>query len=362
MVKKRCLLTPGPAPIPEKVMKAMARPIIHHRTQQYRDIAKEVNESLKKIFKTKNNVLTLTSSGTGAMEASIVNTLSPGDTAIVVRGGKFGERFAEICSAYGVKVVPIDIEWGTGPEPGTVDRALRENPAAKAVFIQLCETSTATVYRVKDIGDIVGKTDAILVTDAISGLGADEFKMDEWGVDVALGGSQKAFMIPPGLSFVALSKKAMERTKKSTLPRYYCDLGRYEKLVEKGDSPWTPAITLVIGLREALSMMAGEGGVDGFVARHGCDAEFVRKSIVDMGLSLFSRFPSNAVTAVQVPDGTDGAALIAALKEKGITFAGGQGRIKGKIFRIAHMGAITNEDLKFALDKLKETLGEQKCR
>ena len=362
MVKKQYLLTPGPAPIPEKVMKAMARPIIHHRTPQYKDIVKTVNQNLKKIFKTKNNVLTLTSSGTGAMEASITSVLSPDDTAIVVRGGKFGERFAEICSAYGVKAVPIDIEWGARPEPGMVEKALKENPGAKAVFIQLCETSTATLYGVKDIGDIVKKTGAILVVDAISGLAADEFKMDEWNVDIALGGSQKAFMIPPGLSFAALSEKARALIKKSKLPRYYYDLGKYEKLVEKGDSPWTPAITLVIGLAEALSMITKEEGLDNFIARHGRDAEFVRKSVMDMGLSLFSKFPSDAVTAVRVPDGIDAAALISALKEKGVTFAPGQGHIKGKIFRIAHMGAITRKDLEFALGKLKETLGEQKCR
>ncbi len=358
MTKKQYLLTPGPAPIPEKIMKAMAKPIIHHRTPQYKDVVKTVNRDLKKIFKTKNNVLTLTSSGTGAMEASVINALSPGDTAIVVRGGKFGERFAEICSAYGVKVVAVDIEWGARPEPDMVEKVLRETPEAKAVFVQLCETSTATVYAVKDIGDIVKKTGAILITDAISGLGADEFKMDEWNVDIALGGSQKAFMIPPGLSFVALSDKARDLIKKSKLPRYYYDLGRYEKLVEKGDSPWTPAITLVIGLGEALSMIMDEGGIDNFIARHGRDAEFVRKSVVGMGLSLFSGFPSNAVTAVRVPDGIDATVLISALKEKGVTFAPGQAHTKGKILRIAHMGAITRKDLEFALGKLKETLEE----
>jgi len=359
-VKKQYLLTPGPAPIPEKVMKAMARPIIHHRTAQYRDIAKTVNQSLKKIFGTKNNVLTLASSGTGAMEASVINALSPDDTAIVVRGGKFGERFAEICSAYGVKVVPLDIEWGSRPEPEMVKKALKENPEAKAVFLQLCETSTATVYGVKDIGDIVSKTDAILVVDAISGLAADEFKMDEWNVDIALGGSQKAFMIPPGLSFAALSEKAGDLSKKSKSPKYYYDFAKYEKLVEKGDSPWTPAITLVIGLAEALSIITEELGLDNFIAGHRRDAEFTRKSVTNMGLSLFSRFPSNAVTAVKAPDGIDAAAIIGALKEKGITFAGGQGHVKGKILRIAHMGAITRKDLEFAIGELEKIIAKQR--
>ncbi|MGB2705723.1 MAG: alanine--glyoxylate aminotransferase family protein [Candidatus Omnitrophota bacterium] len=360
-MKKQYLLTPGPAPVPEEVMKVMAKPIIHHRTPQYKDIVKTVNENLEKVFKTKQSVLTFASSGTGAMEASVVNTLSGGDTAIVVRGGKFGERFAEICASYGVRVVPIDIEWGTRPEPGMIAKALKENPETKAVFIQLCETSAATVYDVKSVGDVVKKTDAILVVDAVSGLGADEFKTDDWGVDIAIGGSQKGFMIPPGLSFSAVSEKARNLIKKSKLPRYYYDFRRYEKLVDKGDSPWTPAITLIIGLAKALSMIADEG-LDNFIARHCRDAEFVRKSIKEMGLSLFSKFPSNAVTAIGVPDGVDAAGLISSLKEKGVTLAGGQAHLKGKIFRIAHMGAITRKDLEFALDKLKETLGEKKCR
>jgi aspartate aminotransferase-like enzyme len=355
MPKKRYLLTPGPTPVPEEIAKVMSRPIIHHRTPEYRDFTKDVNDNLKKLFKTRNNVLTFTSSGTGAMEASVVNTLSEGDTAAVVRGGKFGERFAEICEAYGVKVVPIDIEWGAVPEPAAVEKILKENPRVKAVFIQLCETSTATVYDVKAIAEAVKNTEAILVVDAISGLGADEFKTDEWGVDIAIGGSQKAFMIPPGLSFSAISEKAWGMIKTSKLPRYYYDFGKYEKLMEKNDTPWTPAITLIIGLQKALSMISREG-VDGFIRRHAADADFVRRSARGLGLELFSKSPSNAVTAIRVPDGVDGSGLISSLKSKGVTFAGGQAGLKGKIFRIAHMGGITRADLEFALDRLKEIL------
>ncbi|UCD55073.1 MAG: alanine--glyoxylate aminotransferase family protein [Candidatus Omnitrophota bacterium] len=358
-MKKHYLLTPGPTPVPKEIAKTIERPIIHHRTAEYKALAKTVNENLKKIFKTKNNVLTLTSSGTGAMEASVVNVLSKGDTAIVIRGGKFGERFAEICVSYGVKVVPIDIEWGTAPEPSLIEKALRENPDTRAVFIQLCETSTATVYDIRQIAGIVKKTKAILIVDAISGLGADEFNMDEWGVDIAIGGSQKAFMIPPGLSFCAVSKKAWSMIKESTLPKYYYDFNKYEQLVDKGDSPWTPAITLVIGLQKAFSMIAGVG-VDNFIKRHAGDAEFVRKHIKDLGLKLFSKSPSDAVTAIKIPEGVDAAKLINSLKSKGVTFAGGQGTLKGKIFRIAHMGSIVRADLEYALGKLKETLGEQK--
>ena len=358
-MKKQYLLTPGPAPVPEEVAKVMAEPIIHHRTPQYREIARGVNENLKKIFKTKNNVLTFTSSGSGAMEASVINTLSKNDTAIVVRGGKFGERFAEICAAYGVKVVAIDIEWGTAPEPSLIDEMLKKHEGAKAVFIQLCETSTATVYDVKAIGEVVKKTDAILVVDAISGLGADNMETDKWGVDIAIGGSQKAFMIPPGLAFCAVSEKAWSLAKKAALPRFYYDFNKYNKLVGEGDSPWTPAISLVLGLGKALSMIT-EVGVDNFIKRHEEDARFVRKSVKNMGLGLFSKFPSDAVTAVKTPEGVDAGNIIKALKSKGITLAGGQAGLKGKIFRIAHMGAITREDLEYALSVLKEDINAGK--
>ena len=354
-MKKQYLLTPGPAPVPKEIMDEMARPIIHHRTPQYMEIAKSANERLKKIFKTKNNVLTLTSSGTGAMEASIVNTLSKGDSAIVVVGGKFGERFAEICTAYGVNVVAINVEWGDSPKAAVIEKALNENPAVKAVFMQLCETSTATTYDVKSIGEVVKKTSAILVVDAISGLGADDLKTDEWNVDIAIGGSQKAFMLPPGIAFCVLSEKAKQMMKTSTLPKFYCNLAKYEKLVEKGDSPWTPAITLVIGLGKALELIEKDG-IDNFIKRHTEDAEFTRKYLKDIGLEIFSKSPSDAVTAVNMPADIDTSKLIKVLKENGVTFAGGQAQLKGKIVRIAHMGAITRDDLKHALGLLKETL------
>lgn len=358
-MKKELLLTPGPTPVPEEIQKEMAKPIIHHRTPVYQQIFSKVNEDLKKIFKTVNPVLTFTSSGTGAMEASVVNTLSRGDKAIVIRGGKFGERFEEICAAYGVNVIPIDIEWGTAPDPKGIEKALRENRDTKAVFVNLCETSTATVYDIKSIGSVVKDTPAILVVDVISGLGSDEFKMDEWHVDVAVGGSQKGLMLPPGLAFCAVSKKAWETCSKSNLPKYYYDFKKYKKAMEKNDVPFTPAITLEIGLEVSISIIEKEG-IDNFIARHRKDAEYVRSEVKKMGLEIYSKFPSDAVTAVNIPQGVDGSALIKALKAKGITVAGGQGDLKGKIFRIAHMGGITRTDLEYALKMLKETLSEMK--
>ena len=356
-MKKQYLLTPGPAPVPESIMKAMSKPIIHHRTGEYRDRVCRINQDIKKIFKTDANVVTFTASGTGAMEASVTNTLSRGDKAIVVNGGKFGERFGKICASYGVEVVSLDIEWGTRPHPTAIEKALKEHPETKAVFVQLCETSTATLYDVKSIGSVVKNTQAILVVDAISGLGADEFLMDEWGVDVTIGGSQKGFMLPPGLAFLAVSEKAKRHVAASKLPKFYFDLLKYEKVATEGDSPWTPAITLVLGLAKAVSIILDEG-VDKFIAQHAANAEFLRQSVTRMGLELFSKYPSNALTAVKVPEGIDGKRIVNAMKAKNIIFAGGQAHLKGKIFRIAHMGAITREDLEYALGKLKETLEE----
>ncbi|MDD5440123.1 MAG: alanine--glyoxylate aminotransferase family protein [Candidatus Omnitrophica bacterium] len=356
---KQYLLTPGPTPVPEIIQKKMAKPIIHHRTTQYTEIFAAANQVLKKVFKTNSDVVTFTSSGTGAMEAGIVNTLSKGDTVIVVRGGKFGERFANICNAYGVKVVALDIPWGTAPDPALIQKTLAQNKAAKAVFISLCETSTATVYDVQKIGAVVGATDAILVVDTISGLLADEFKMDEWKVDVAVGGSQKGLMIPPGLAFIAFSPKAEALMAKSDLPKFYFDFKRYKKSLAASDVPFTPAITLEIGLKQALAMIEAEG-VDTFIKRHRQDAEYVRARTKAMGLSMYSKAPSYAVTAVNVPEGKDGSALVKACKAKGVTFAGGQDTLKGKIIRIAHMGGINRQDLEDALNVLEGCLKELK--
>lgn len=354
---KDYLLTPGPTPVPEEIMRIMAKPIIHHRTPEYKEFFKKATEDLKAVFKTKGDVLMFTASGTGAMEASVVNTLSPGDKAVVVRGGKFGERFYEICASYGVEPIPIETAWGSAPAPEAIKGVLDKDKDIKAVYVNLCETSTGTAYPIKLIGDVVKNTGAILVVDVISGLGADEFCMDDWHVDVAVGGSQKGLMLPPGLSFCGISQKAWDLIKKAKLPRYYFDFAKYKKSLEKLDPPFTPAITLVIGLAHALSMIKKEG-VDNYIKRHALDASFMRESVKKMGLELYSESPSDAVTAVKVPDGVDGQALVKALKAKGVTVAGGQSQLKGKIFRIAHMGGIGRGDLEFALGKLKEVLTE----
>ncbi len=340
---KNYLMTPGPTPVPEDIRNEMAKPIIHHRTKEYQAIFKDATEGLKKIFKTSGDVFTFTSSGTGAMEASIVNVLSPLDKIIVVRGGKFGERFGDIAKAYAVEVIPIDVEWGTSPKPATIAEALKKNPDVKAVYTTLCETSTATVYDIKSIGQIVKATNALLVVDVISGLGADDFENDAWGIDIAVGGSQKGLMIPPGLAFSSVSEKAWKAVETSKLPKFYFNFKKYKRAYLDTDTPFTSAITLVIGLKKAVEMI-NEKGIDNVIADHKKLATAMREASKAIGLELFSRSPSFAVTAIKSPAGIDADSIIKTLKtEFGVTFAGGQEALKGKIFRIAHMGGIDEE-------------------
>lgn len=356
-MKKLYLMTPGPTPVPEAVMLEMAKPIIHHRTTQFQEIIKQVEEDLKYVFQTKNDVLIFASSGTGAMEAAAANLLSAGDTAIVVRGGKFGERWTEICKAYSIKPVDIDIEWGKAPSPKIIEDALKKEPNAKAVFITLCETSTGADIDAKSIAALVAKTKAVLVVDAISGLGACQLKTDEWGVDVVVTGSQKGLMIPPGLSFVSVSPKAWELVKQSKSPRYYFDFIAYKKALDKTDTPYTPAITLMIGLAKALKMIKEET-IESVITRHEKLAKATRAAIVAMGLELFApTAPSNAVTPVKAPAGIDGEQIVKTLKSKyGIWVAGGQAELKGKVFRIAHLGYMTDTDILMTIAALEMAL------
>ena len=363
-MRKSYLMTPGPTPVPEEIRSEMAKPMIHHRTKEYQGIFKDATEGLRKIFKTTGDVFTFTSSGTGAMEASIVNVLSAGDKIIVVRGGKFGERFGDIAKAYGVGVIPIDVEWGSAPSPESVKDALKKNPDVKGVYTTLCETSTATVFDIKAIGEIVRGTNALFVVDTISGLGADEFKNDEWGVDIAICGSQKGLMIPPGLAFCSVSEKAWKSVETSKLPKFYFNFKKYKKAYINTDTPFTSAITLVIGLKKAVETMNAKG-IDNVIAEHQSQAKAFRDAMKAVGLGIFSKSPSSAVTGVKTPEGMDADALIKLLKtEYGVTFAGGQEALKGKIFRCAHMGGIDKEHTFEAIKALEEALAKMgwKCK
>ena len=357
-VAKHYLMTPGPTPVPEEIRQEMARPMIHHRTKEYQAIFKDATEGLKKIFKTSGDVFTFTSSGTGAMEASIVNILSPGDRIVVVRGGKFGERFGDIAKAYGVQVIPIDVEWGTAPKPEAIRDALKANPGVKAVYTTLCETSTATVYDIKAAGEILKGTETLLVVDVISGLGADDFENDAWGVDIAICGSQKGLMIPPGLAFCTVSQKAWRSVETSKLPKFYFNFKKYKKSYLDTDTPFTSAITLVIGLKKAVEMI-NKKGIDSVIREHRNMSMAVRSAAGALGLEIFSRSPSSAVTGVKTPEGMDADALIKILKtEFGVTFAGGQEQLKGKIFRVAHMGGIDEEHTVEAVKALEQGLAK----
>lgn len=358
-MKKVLLLTPGPTPVPENVLLAMARPMIHHRTSEFQEILKEVEEGLKYVFCTKNDVLIFASSGTGAMEGSIANLLSSGDTAIVVRAGKFGERWGEICEAYGIKVVALDVEWGNTVTPKEIESALQKNPQTKAVFITQCETSTGVATDVEAVAKIVSKTNAVLVVDAVSSLGAMELKMDEWGVDAVVSGSQKGLMIPPGLAFAALSEKAWKLVSMSKCPKYYFDFTKARKSIQKIDTPYTPAVSLVTGLNEALKMIRAEG-LENVIARHSRLAQATRNAMLAIGLELFSQHPSNTVTPVKVPSGVDGEKLVKNIRSKyGISIAGGQDEMKGKIFRIACLGYVSEFDLLTGISAIEMELLEQ---
>lgn len=355
---KNYLMTPGPTPVPEDIRLEMARPIIHHRTKEYQAIFKDVTEGLKKIFKTSNDVYTFTSSGTGAMEASIVNVLSAGDKIIVVRGGKFGERFGEIAKAYGVGIIPVDVEWGSAPRPEVIKEMLRKNPDVKGVYATLCETSTATVFDIKAIGEVVRTTEALFVVDTISGLGADDFEMDAWGVDIAVCGSQKGLMIPPGLAFCSVSEKAWKAADASKLPKFYFSFKKYKKAWLDTDTPFTSAITLVIGLKKAVEKI-NKQGIDNVIAEHKNQALSFREACKTIGLDIFSKYPSSAVTAVNAPANIDADSIIKLLKtEFGVVFAGGQENLKGKIFRCAHMGGIDKEHTIESIKALEQALGK----
>jgi len=355
-MKKNRLMSPGPTPVPEEVLLRAASPIIHHRTPQFRSILKGVNAKLKKVFDTRNPVLIFGSSGTGAMEAGVVNFLSAGDRAIVINGGKFGGRFSEICRGYNVDPIEYNVEWGEAADPDVLKRLLKENPGVKAVFGTLCETSTGVVNDIRAIGEAVSGTGALLVIDAISGLGADEFHPDAWGVDVVVGGSQKGLMTPPGLSFLSISPRAEEMLKRSGLPKYYFDAGSALRSYDSDDTPWTPSISLIAGLDSALGMILDEG-MKTVIARHAHMARATREAVREMGLDLFAKAPSNAVTAVKVPEDIDGEALLKELRDgQGITVAGGQGAYKGKIFRIGHLGNMDDYDIICVLAGLEMAL------
>lgn len=354
---KTRLYSPGPVMVPEKVLLKMAEPVFHHRTPEYEALFADINKKLKSFFMTEGDVFTLASSGTGAMETAVVNVLAKGDKAITVRGGKFGERWYEICTAYGIEAIPLDVEWGYAVTADQIKKALDENPGVTAVFTTQSETSTGVLTDLKAIGAVTKAAGVCLVTDAVSGLGAHELRPDEWGVDVVVSGSQKTIMLPPGLGFIAIAKDAWKWVERSNLPKYYWDLKKYKKSLDKNQNPFTPPVTLLVGLKESLDILLGVG-MEQLWKNSQRMAEAMRTGVKAIGLSIYPTDYSNVLTAVCVPEGVDGSALVKALKKNGIFPAGGQDKLKGKIVRIAHIGYMDEYDILTALSGFELSLKE----
>lgn len=337
---KKYLITPGPTAVPEQVLLDMARPMIHHRTPEFEEIFKEARNGLKKVFKTEQEPLILASTGSGAMEAAVVNTLSQGDKVLVINGGKFGERWIKICQSYGINAESITIEWGRSVNPAEVKAFLDKNPDTKAVFVQGSETSTTVYHPVKELAAITkDMPETLLVVDGITSAGVHDTRFDEWGIDILITGSQKAFMLPPGLAFIVLSQKAWNMAEKSTLPKFYFNLKTELKNQLKNTTAWTAGVSLIVGLKTVISMMEKEG-IDNVFARHAVNAEAARAAVKALGLKLLAvDLPSNAATGCFLPENIDGKAFVKYLRDKcGVSLAGGQDHLAGKILRISHLG------------------------
>ncbi len=358
---KSRLFTPGPTPVPERVLLRMAEPMIHHRHPEFRALMERVHSDLQYVFQTSGPVLTLAASGTGAMEATFVSLFSPGECVIAVNQGKFGERWVEMPRVFGLNGVEIRVPWGKAVTAAEMHSALVAHPEAKGVYLTHSETSTGTVTNVRELARIIrNESEALVCVDGITAVGAHELRFDAWGIDVCVTGSQKGLMIPPGLSFVALSERAVKAMEHSKLPRFYFDLRRALASLATFDTPWTPAVSLIAGLGTALEMIRAEG-IENVWARHRRLALALRRGIEAVGLRLFSESPSFAVTPVWLPQSVEWNGFQRALKiDNGVTVAGGQGDFRGKIFRISHLGYYDDLDMvtvMAAVERALESVG-----
>ncbi len=353
------LFTPGPTPVPEETLLELAKPVGYHRSPEAKAILGEVVEDLKYVFQTAQPVYTLTCSGTGGMEAAASSSLAAGEKAILLTAGRWGERWRGILKAYGVTVAAVEVPYGQAVQPEQLEKALAANPDAKAVFATMSETSTGVGHDLKAFGRIVAKTPAILIVDGISGLGAMECRTDEWGLDIVVTGSQKALMLPPGLAFVSVSPKAWAKIEATPVRNFYLDLRRYRKALADGpDTPFTPANTLIKAQRASLKRIRAEG-IENLWARHAKIAAACRAGVKGMGLQVFAEQPNNALTVITVPPGVDGSATLKKLeKQYGYKLADGQDTLKGKIWRLSHMGYTDAFDVLGALAALELVLLE----
>lgn len=361
MDRPEIFMAPGPTPVPPEVFLAQSSPLVYHRGPGYGDLLRRVTDQLKRLYKTDNDVLLFTSSGTGGLESAVANLFSPGDRVVVPVAGYFGERFAKLATAFGLDVHRIDYEWGSAIEPSDVEAALSERPA-RGVLVQQSETSTGVIHDVEAIAAITKAAGALVAVDCVSSLGAVPFECDAWGIDVAIGGSQKALSGTPGVSFTAISPAAWEASKEAKLPKFYFDWAAYKKSYELDDpeSPFTPAISLIMGLEAGLAVYFRDGA-EAALARHRLLSGAVKEGVRALGLDLFGDSPERAwaVTAIRAPDGIDGDELVAKVRaDHGIILAPGQGPLKGKVFRIGHLGYYDKFDIIRCLAALEMTLGD----
>jgi aspartate aminotransferase-like enzyme len=353
---KQYLLSPGPTPIPNEVTLAMSETMIHHRTPQFNKVFEEARQGLKALFGTKGDVLILASSGTGAMEAAVSNLFSPGDKVLVINGGKFGERWLNIANAFGLDPIEVKVEWGQAVKVDVVEKQLKLHPDIQSVMLQASETSTTVLHPVREIANLT-KNGPLFLVDGVTAVGVLPVPLDEWGIDALVTGSQKALMLPPGLGFIALSERAWQKTKKAKLPRFYFDLNLERKNQAKGSGAFTPAVSLIFGLRASLNMMAREG-FDRVYARHARLARATRAAATAMGLKLLAPdSPSPAATGIFLPDGLDADKVLDYLRDQmGVILAEGQDQLKGKAIRIAHVGYMGAFDVITAIAALEMAL------
>jgi len=356
------LRIPGPTPCPPQALEAMGRQMINHRGEEFAKILNSTTEKLKRVFQTKKDVFLLTGSGTGGLEAAIVNTLSPGDKVLSISNGVFSERFADIAEQYGAQLNRLSFEWGKAVNPDTIEKALLADGDIKAVLVTHNETSTGMTNRLGDISAVVKRFDKLLLVDAISSLGCINLPTDDWHCDIVVTGSQKGWMVPPGLAMVSMSDKAWQAHAQAKMPRFYWDFSKAKDYLQRGQTPWTPAVSIFYALDTTLNLMLNEG-LNNIFTRHAQVAQIVRDGVKSLGLSLFpdEHYASNTVTAVNITDKIDVSKMIQLLREEhDVIISGGQQKLSGKIFRIGHLGLVYEKDIKIVLEALDKVLPRAK--
>ncbi|MFC1911779.1 pyridoxal-phosphate-dependent aminotransferase family protein [Chloroflexota bacterium] len=354
------LRTPGPTPCPDEVLQAMAWQMVNHRGPEFQQMFSKITANLKKLFQTKNDILLFTCSGTGGLEAAVANTLSPGDKVLSVTVGSFGDRFGGIARAFGAEVTPLEFEWGKAADPDEIQKVLRAEPGIKAVLVTHNETSTGVTNDLAAISSVVKGAGKLLLVDAISSLGSINLPVDDWHCDVTVTASQKGWMAPPGMAMISISPEGWQAHASARMPRYNLDFTTAKEYADKGFTPWTPAVSVVFALSVSLEMMLKEG-LQNVVARHVRTGNAVREGVKSLGLSLFAdeKYASNTVTAIAATNGLDAGKLLKIMREEHqVVLSGGYGKLMGKIFRIGHLGGVTEGDIEEVMSVLKAILPE----